>query len=82
MLKAVKGYFRTAARFPKQSTADLRWLKIAYLVLGIGALGVSLLWFPGWQTAAWVVVGLGWFVHFALARKEIRRREGETALRD
>lgn len=80
MLNAVQAWFRTAARFPKRSTADLRWLKNAYVVFGIGIMLVSLIWFPGWQTAAWVVVGIGWFYQSALARKEIRRREGETAL--
>jgi hypothetical protein len=79
MLKAVRAWFRTAAQFPKQSAADLRWLKGVYIVFGIGSMGVALLWFPGWQTAAWAAVGIGWFYQSALARREIRRREGDAA---
>ncbi|WP_320536604.1 hypothetical protein [Pseudarthrobacter sp. IC2-21] len=82
MPNAVHAWFGKAARFPKQSTSDLRWLKNAYVIFGIGTLLLSLIWFPGWQTAAWVVVTIGWFYQSALARKEIRRREAETALSD
>ena len=74
MLRALRAWILTAAQFPRKSTADLRWLEGICFALGMVSMVVALLWFPGWQTAAWILVAMCWARVSVLARKEIRRR--------
>lgn len=72
---------KVSMRFPKRSTADLRWLKNLWITLGIVWIAIGVFGRSGWPAAAAVLLGVGWLVQFALTVKEIRRRQQTANLR-
>jgi fatty acid desaturase len=69
---------KASMRFPKRSTADLRWLKNLWIAFGIVWLAIGLFGWSGWPAVLAVFVGLGWLVQSALTVKEIRRRQQDA----
>ena len=69
---------KASMRFPKRSTADLRWLKNLWIVFGIVWLAIGLFGWSGWPAVLAVFVALGWLVQAVLTVKEIRRRQQDA----
>jgi fatty acid desaturase len=69
---------KASMRFPKRSTADLRWLRNLWIVFGIVWLAIGLFGWSGWPAVLAVFVGLGWLVQAVLTVKEIRRRQQDA----
>lgn len=80
MRKKLVARIKASMRFPKRSTADLRWLKNVWIVFGIVWLALGLFGWSGWPAVLAVLVGVGWLVQSVLTVKEIRRREQDANL--
>jgi fatty acid desaturase len=80
MWETLVARMKASMRFPKRSTADLRWLKNVWIAFGIVWLAIGLFGWSGWPAVFAVLLGVGWFVQTALTVKEIRRRQQETTV--
>lgn len=80
MWETLVARIKASMRFPKRSTADLRWLKNVWIVFGIVWIAIGLFAWSGWPAVLAVLVGVGWLVQSVVTVKEIRRREQDATL--
>lgn len=80
MWETLVAKMKTSMRYPKRSTADLKWLKNVWIAFGIVWLAIGFFGWSGWPAVLAVLVGVGWLVQSVLTVKEIRRRRQDATL--